>query len=358
MRRNAFFVLTLLFASTAFAQSEPRPVVDEVTPAYGPAEGGTRVSISGRNLGLPANFACILPCPARVTFGSVTVSVDYESDSLLVARAPAHVLGSVDVTVITGDGRTTTVPAAFTYRSSPESAYEKILIPIYVDGHIDGAYGSRWETRFALRNNGKEPLRIAPWPCPADGICPAVFPNTFTLEPGTTLRSIPPFFRQPSPNRSRVLYLSTPNDISANLRVVDVSRDQLDAGAELAIVRERNLLTGTARLHEVALQPRMRLMLRIYDLERTDSRFRVRIFAEESDDAAKEVELQVTLSETGEFRSQAAYVEYVGLESGLSLPAASAIRVEVEPLTPGSRYWTFIAITNNETQRATYVTPQ
>jgi hypothetical protein len=33
------------------------------------------------------------------------------------------------------------------------------------------------------------------------------------------------------------------------------------------------------------------------------------------------------------------------------------VRVEVTPLTEGLRFWTFVSITNNETQHVTTITP-
>jgi len=36
----------------------------------------------------------------------------------------------------------------------------------------------------------------------------------------------------------------------------------------------------------------------------------------------------------------------------------AAVRVEVTPMTPGSRYWAFVSATNNTTNHVTLVTPQ
>jgi hypothetical protein len=34
------------------------------------------------------------------------------------------------------------------------------------------------------------------------------------------------------------------------------------------------------------------------------------------------------------------------------------VRIEITPLTAGSRYWSFASVTSNETQIVTLVTPQ
>ncbi|HEX8152273.1 MAG TPA: hypothetical protein VF698_04060, partial [Thermoanaerobaculia bacterium] len=65
----------------------------------------------------------------------------------------------------------------------------------------------------------------------------------------------------------------------------------------------------------------------------------------------------VSTAETGDFRSQAAYGEIPSLQALLPALSPSALRLEIEPLTPGSRYWAFVSVTNNDTQLVTVVTP-
>ncbi|HEX9160465.1 MAG TPA: hypothetical protein VF980_02060 [Thermoanaerobaculia bacterium] len=64
-------------------------------------------------------------------------------------------------------------------------------------------------------------------------------------------------------------------------------------------------------------------------------------------------------AETGPFRVHPAYAEYSQFANLLTNPrATAAMRIDVDPLTTGSRYWTFVSITNNDTQRVTLVSPQ
>ena len=107
-----------------------------------------------------------------------------------------------------------------------------------------------------------------------------------------------------------------------------------------------------------------RINLRIYDIGRSDSRFRVRIYEQTTGTTTpallREVELITASDETGEFRTKAAYATYDDFLSLLdrSLVNPESLRIEVEPLTAGTRYWAFVSITNNSTQRVTLVTPQ
>ena len=84
------------------------PMVSIISPVSGPAEGGTKVQITGSNL----------DCALSVAFGTNTVSnFKIVSDKEIIANSPPGIPGSnVDVTVITSFGTTQTVTSGqFTY---------------------------------------------------------------------------------------------------------------------------------------------------------------------------------------------------------------------------------------------------
>lgn len=361
--RSSLAILLVFVPLLAFGQLG-NPVIRSVQPSTGGTSGGTTVTITGDNLG--SGVACILPCPPRAAFGGVTVDAEYQRDGLsLIVKTPAHAAGTVDVSVFTPDGRTATARNAFTYTTSQEASYERILLPIHLNAPVPGANGSRWRTDFWLRNNGGARLTLAPWPCPDGGVCPGIFPLTQVLSPGETIHNLPPFASIGSTNPSRVLFASRDAvaDMTANLRIYDESRSQIDAGAEIPVVRERDLLTGTTQLHAVPLNGAYRLNLRIYDLALTEARFRVRVYEEFAGTTTalpiQELELTATTPQRGEFRFEAAYADYGTLTFLLNSPVIRPplLRVQIEPLTEGSRYWAFISVTNNDTQRVTLITP-
>lgn len=358
----SLFLVSFL-AITALAEPAP-PVITALTPASGSVAGGTSVAIIGQGLGLPPGFACILPCPAKVTFDGVLAELKDEKDLALLVSTPPHAAGTVDVTVMTGDGRSVTARSAFMYVAESEVAYERFLLPVHLDGEVPGANGARWTTQFWIRNNSTEFVALAPWPC--DAACPPVVPSTRTLLPGESLKNLPPFFRPPNANPSRILYVTKAwaDRVSTHLRLFDAAGEAFDAGTEIPVPREDKLRTSTLQFHAVPLNDRFRIMLRIYDLGRSDSRFRVRIY-EQADGTSttppmRELELTAALQETGEFKTQAAYASYGDFNTLLQnpVPRPPLIRVEVEPLTQGSRFWAFVSVTNNTTQRVTLVTPQ
>lgn len=97
------------------------PTVLSVSPATGPAAGGTEVTIGG------ANFAA----GATVIIGGVTATnVQFVSSASLKVTTPARAAGPADVTV-TVDGRSSTLTAGFTY----------VLLPPTISG-ISPASGS------------------------------------------------------------------------------------------------------------------------------------------------------------------------------------------------------------------------
>ena len=78
------------------------PAVTSVAPAKGPRTGGTSVTITGQNF----------TGATAVSFGGVPAkSFTVESDASIAAVAPAAAAGSVDVTVTTPFGRSTTSTA-------------------------------------------------------------------------------------------------------------------------------------------------------------------------------------------------------------------------------------------------------
>jgi hypothetical protein len=363
---RVFSFLVLVVAWPALAQSNPAPVITSIDPRAGSMDGGTSVTIRGANLSLPPNFACILPCPTKVFFGGVEGTTLDERDASITVKSPAHVAGTVDIELRTGDGRSITAPDAFTFAASTNPGYEALLLPVYLDGTVSGANGSRWTTEFWIRNYGSAPVQLAPWDCPVGEACPAVFPLTRTLSQGETIRNLPAFFRPPTANTGRLLYVTEggAGQLATSLRLAEESRAAVDAGTEIPVVREEDFRTSTAYLTSVPLNGSFRLMLRIFEMAQTEARFQVRIYEQFEGMGVqlplREVELVATTTESGQFRIAPAYAQYAGIGTLLDnpVPRPALLRIEVEPLTRGSVFWPLITITNNDTQRTTLVTPQ
>jgi hypothetical protein len=357
MKHLSYAVLTLFVTLSAFAQSSP--VISSLTPDRGPAAGGTEVTITGSNF-LPA-IQCVVPCPATVTFGDVTVPVKSESDTRLVVVTPSHRGGTVAVTVHVSGRNSITVQNAFTFDEGGEAGWEQVLLPVYLDGVVPGANGTQWKTDLWIRNNGNEAAMLAPSPCPQNQACPPVVPMTETLEQGSSLHNLPPFFQAPDANTSRLLWVREPNDVSFSLRFADASRSSLNGGTDMPVIRENELLRRPAQLFNVPLHAQFRVLLRVFDVAYSSSKFRLTFYAqtEGQTQALHATEITATTVQTGDFRTEAAYAQFDVTDLlRMERTWPESVRIQVEPLTPGSRYWTFASLTNNETQLVTLVTPQ
>jgi VCBS repeat-containing protein len=107
--------------ATAFEVVDLTPVVTGLSVASGPSTGGTAVTISGRNFSGAAG-------QLHVLFGTVEASaVTILSDTQVVAVAPAHAAGTVDVRVQSGTTKTDIDgnPVFFGYGTSAISAADR-----------------------------------------------------------------------------------------------------------------------------------------------------------------------------------------------------------------------------------------
>jgi len=86
------------------------PALSTLTPAVGTMAGGTVTTLTGSDF----------QAGAHVSFDGVPASdVTVVDGTTIRATTPAHAEGIVDVQVANPDGQTTTLPASFTYTSSP-----------------------------------------------------------------------------------------------------------------------------------------------------------------------------------------------------------------------------------------------
>jgi hypothetical protein len=366
MRNTLVLLLFSLLPAVALAQEDhPAPKIRSITPNSGPESGGTIVLITGTNFDLPPGVACILPCPPEVTFGEKKVQADAYTNEQITVVAPPNEPGPVPITIQVLARATLKIENGFTYTRSSESAYERVLIPVYFDGRISGAHGAIFETELWIRNAGTAPVQLAPWSCPEMQICPAVFPLTRTLSPGESLRGLAVFFRAPVPNAGRLLYVTRDGagEVVFNLRAADKSRSATNAGTEVPVVREDDLLIETANLLNVPFENQFRQTLRVYDADQPSASFRVRVFEMQQGASGSLLLEHILEAETrseGPFNDIPAYAQIANISAIIPTggPRPAAVRVEVEPLSGSGRFWAFVSVTNNETQHVTIVTPQ
>lgn len=239
-------------------------------------------------------------------------------------------------------------------------AYEKILLPVSIGFlAVPGAHGSQWMTELVGHNPSAETISVAP---AISSVCLSLCVY-FNHGPGTsfTVRLSPIF-----PGLGAFVYvhddkafIPAAESVRLSLRVQDVSRQALTWGTELPVVREKDLFLTPLSLLNVPTDERFRQTLRIYDFDGDQSQVRLLIYTMAG--ATPIVDSVVTLAKIREVRNlheSVAQATFADLRAAFpELPVNERLRIEVQPITTGLRFWAFVSVTNNETQHITTVTP-
>lgn len=241
----------------------------------------------------------------------------------------------------------------------PEPAtMERLLIPLALDPGVSGAFRSYWVTELWLRNDSDRSVivfRSDPILCNL-AICPIVPTVPARTDVGIPLdrRDIPAAF----------LYVERTaiEDVSATLHVRDLTRQELSHGTELPIIRERELLTGHATLLAVPTDPRFRLTLRVYDVDKKETDVRVRVLPMRTPPRPFVADARVPFIRRHDLDTEryATHPGFASVDLHNMFPeivGQGLVRVEVIPDSPDTRFWAFISITNNDTQQVTTITP-
>lgn len=264
-----------------------------------------------------------------------------------------------------------------------------VLLPIATK-QWRGAFGSVWKTELTIFNGSERTLGLNPGADPFVGPlipfeclvsrCEEV---VVTVPPDSVFNAGAALFTPPrAPFPGMFLYVNREisSKLSYSLRVRDVTREQDSWGTELPVVRSSKFRTARVQLLNVPLDDRFRQTLRIYEVSNTypfaahaptSPQFMVRFFSMSGPSLGPLHELivkpETTQLYTGISDSVIKgcaytplypnYTEISGFRS--NLPAAeTAVRIEIEPLGDTKGFWAFVAVTNNETQHVTTVTPQ
>lgn len=258
----------------------------------------------------------------------------------------------------------TILTAVLPVRAVDNPPLEKVLLPIVVDGGVDGAFGSRWESRIAVTNLGASEVAIDAIQVTECNFDPCVRP-TPRLQPSTTLYPRLCCLIPSVPAAFLLIEKGRIDDVQIQLRAQDVSRQALTWGTELPIVHEEDATSGTLTLSDVPIDSRFRLLLRVYDLDSTaSSQVRVRIYKvaptqwNPDTTVVDPILVEGPLMLTGGVDPLVPGYAQLDLGTLHELGAAERVRVEVTAVSPALRFWAFVSVTNNETQHFTTITPQ
>ena len=293
--------------------------------------------------------------PSPIICGEATVKIDGVDAEVkgvgpgeVDVVAPPHAPGIVDVTVQTAAG-TFTRTAALNYFSweggvREQAFFERVLIPVFYSG--GGSFGSQWRTEVALFNGNSFPIEQG-----SDGLfltpCMPVCdtrpqPNATVIVAGT---NIPTGVVQFLPRQAMPR-------VQMSLLVRDISRDATDFGTSVPIVRESEFFTHTFSIVNVPADSRYRVGLRLYAYDTIPTTMGVSISAL---DGTIGVGRTVTLLPAKEH----AFL-FIGdlLADAPQVAGKGPLRIDIQPLEPATRAWSYVSITNNDTQHVTVIAPE
>lgn len=351
MKKSLGFYLFLLSAPVLLAQT----TVTAVLPASGVTTGGNFVHIT-RGYELYGLTTCpFVPCANSVKFGDAFGRIVSNTPSEIVAIAPPHAAGSVDITVTTTGTATPVVLAnAYRYQSRSKGEAERILIPVASSG--PGPNAARFETEILITNASDEAVPVMGADVPQNlGISPVPIP---TLPPHTTGTFTDMLFGVPG-HAGAFIYVPArlARDVITKVRVHDTSRDASAHGVEIPVVSDLDF-AAVVRLTSIPTDARFRSTLRVYAYDSTNFgpvTLRVRDNADGTLLATVPVALNAVRSQDGIFPASA----QLSLDPIIEpLRSHARLRIDIADSDAIRPIWGFVSITNNQTQEMTLVTPQ
>lgn len=233
------------------------------------------------------------------------------------------------------------------YEINAQTNREEILFPIH-PGVWQGANGSRWQTQLILRNSGMNPIVSSGGNV---GISVLLYPGIVERHLGGSLDQSVPLVG---------IYSGELETLSLSLIVRETSRGNTTRGAEIPIVRERDLKTKPFDLLDVPLDPNFRVNLRVYNFpsDSTQQELTIRIYDQESE-LPPRFEQRLLAERRFSFSSAPRVWSLADLRQQLALPdSVKSIRIHSERTSGNGRQWAFVTITHNETQHVTVISPQ
>ncbi len=272
-----------------------------------------------------------------LTIGGVTVPATSDADGLLIANAPPHAPGAVDVDVLllaclVPCGQDVTAKAALIYydpAAADPAVFEPILFPLSFQG--PGAFGSQWTTESFLLPGTAAYFRDA-IPCSP-------------CQTGTGMR-----LTNDGNPWGHVLYAlrGTADALDLDSRIRDTSRAAQTAGTEVPVVRERDF-RGEIRFLNVPVDSRYRTMLRVWSLG--DYQYIA---------SFNQIPVQNVLVPLTRIPGTAMWFGAIDVTARLLLSTSTPVIVDVHPAfstTLPAPIWGMLSITNNDTQQVTIISP-
>jgi len=318
-----------------------------ITPASGPTNGGTEVTIKG-------DFALT---DFKVFFGGEqATNVRRVDEHTLLAVTPPHLPGPSAVGIFAHDHF---VVANITYRFLGDipTSFERVLLPLFLPP-IHGQFNSEFVTSFTARYTGTESAYVygLQYICILSACIDPQLNDSAWILTTTEPRIDDSLQIERNGNPGRFLYIPKRDaaDVAMNLRVFDRSRTAANHGTEIPIVPFSRFVETNEPLTllNVPLDPRFRNTLRIYG---ANTAFVV-VTIEGPNGLTMEHELTLSPS-TNIF--EPAFATFSDFPTGTgTVDVTLRIAYPIIDPVPQSNLWAFVSVTNNDTQLITTITPQ
>jgi hypothetical protein len=352
--------LAVLFSSSA-AMAAGLPHIASITPASGSIAGGDAVTITTENLPFDCPV-CSPPYAISVSFGSArSLDVRFTQDgNTLTAITPPHAAGPVDVIVSNNYYViSTTTTNGFTYTTQFDAdTVEPILVPaplVPASAPLPGAGGSRWASELFLRNGSLTQVTAFL----GDRQCLTCDPPSLPAEaqPGVVIQ-----LEGDSTLPGHMLYVqkSEVTFFAFSLRVRDLSGAVQNDGTELPVVRASRLTKGPIELLNVPLNSTSRAALRLFETDVAagiDPVAQVTVTSMTDPQVSGSVRVTLAHDQSSGFSGilrAPGYATINDLKQFLNLPEG---RYHIEVVPVAYEGWAYVALSNNQTQLVTAITP-
>jgi hypothetical protein len=353
MKKSLGFSFFLLSAPVLVAQT----TVTAILPASGVTTGGDFVHI---RVVRPFERTPTCPepsCTTSVKFGDAfgrVVSNAYPGD--IVAIAPPHTAGSVDVTVsTTGLASPIVLTNAYRYQSRSVDEVDRLLLPVAASG--PGPNAARFETEILITNAGDEAVPVGGAATDYGSLqSPPPIPR---VPPHTTGTFTDRLVQAGTPGAFIYVPSRMARDVITEVRVHDTSRESAAFGVEIPVVSDLDF-AATVRLAGIPTDARFRSTLRVYAYNpRNFGPVTLRVRDSADGALLSTVPLALNAPPMGAEDLNFPPAAQLSLDSIIApLRSHARLRIDIADSDSIRPIWGFVSITNNQTQEITLVTPQ
>lgn len=253
----------------------------------------------------------------------------------ILSAALAFSLLSSDVSAQSNSPRTLAIDA------STAPATTRLLVPVLVS-NLPGAMGSVWQTDMWITNVSSQPIVYGINPCNQACCCAEIN----TIGPQSTKRY--------AENRPQGRYFGAADSIKLEVRLRDLTRNASSAGVNLPVVREDEFRADEMSLIAVPRDPRFRVLVRFYMLDKALPLSVDQIDA--SGNIVQTDQVQLNPPVGGLFAGLAPAYGQLSLDPGTQ-EAAEPVRIRIKAIYPNTSFWAFASVTNNDTSEVTLILP-